>query len=173
MQLSCTHWFWAQISQRGNWRLVTHGILRAVLVIGNPLSWIPTTGNLKMRGGRSLKIFFIPTHKILDQPWRNLTSLKLCKCSHVPHLSPRVISNLWQNKNQPSLPWSSTNTSHAFNYATLLQKRLRGIFWTTETTFSPSFPWLTSETKWKTFDSPRIFISFSYTRNKQNNPSPR
>ena len=113
MQLSCTHWFWAQISQKGNWRLVTHRILRAVLVIGNPLSWIPTTGNLKIRGGRSPKIFFIPIHKVLDEPWRNLTSLKLCKCSHVPHLSPRVISTSNRTKtNHHYLDHLQTHRTH-------------------------------------------------------------
>ena len=31
--------------------------------------------------------FYIPIHNVLEQPCRNFTSLKLCKCSQIPHPS--------------------------------------------------------------------------------------
>ena len=41
---------------------------------------------------RKVIIFYIPIHKVLEQPWRHFTSLKLCKCSQIPHPSTRVSS---------------------------------------------------------------------------------
>ena len=35
-------------------------------------------------------IFHIPIHKASEQPWRHVTSLKLCKCSQISHPSPKV-----------------------------------------------------------------------------------
>ena len=37
-------------------------------------------------------IFYIPIHKVLEQPWRHFTSLKRWKCFQIPHLSTRVSS---------------------------------------------------------------------------------
>ena len=37
-------------------------------------------------------IFCIPIHQVFEQPWRHFTSLKLCKCSQIPHPSTRVSS---------------------------------------------------------------------------------
>ena len=31
-------------------------------------------------------------HKVLEQLWKHFTSLKLCKCSQISHISPRVAS---------------------------------------------------------------------------------
>ena len=33
--------------------------------------------------------FHIPIYKVLEQSWRNLTSLKMCKCSQNPHPASR------------------------------------------------------------------------------------
>ena len=41
---------------------------------------------------RKVIIFYIRIHKVLEQPWRHFTSLKLCKCSQIPHPSTRVSS---------------------------------------------------------------------------------
>ena len=49
-------------------------------------------------------------HKVLQQTWRHFTSLKQCKCSQIPLLSPRV---------------TSTSNRNALNYATSLAIRLR------------------------------------------------
>ena len=46
----------------------------------------------------SLKIFDIPTHKVLEKHWRNFTSLKLSEFSQIPHPSPRVTSTFNSRK---------------------------------------------------------------------------
>ena len=48
-------------------------------------------------GGESKKNY-IPIHKVLEQPWRHFTSLKLCKCFQVPHPSPRVTATSSRTK---------------------------------------------------------------------------
>ena len=56
-------------------------------------------------------------HKVLQQTWRHFTSLKLCKCSQIPHSSPRV---------------TSTTNRNTLNYATSLVIRLKESFQTPE-----------------------------------------
>ena len=41
--------------------------------------------------GRVLRLY-VPIHKILEQPWRYFTSLKLCNCYQIPPPSLRVPS---------------------------------------------------------------------------------
>ena len=41
---------------------------------------------------RKVIIFYIPIYKVLEQPWRQFTSLKLDKCSPIPHASIKVAS---------------------------------------------------------------------------------
>ena len=41
---------------------------------------------------RKVIIFYVPIHKVLEQPWRYFTSLKLCKCPQIRHPSTRVSS---------------------------------------------------------------------------------
>ena len=93
----------------------------------------------------SLKIFDIPTHKVLEKHWRNFTSLKLSEFSQIPHPSPRVTSTFNSRKaNHHSItphthphPHTHTHThtqththTDALNYATSLARRLRESSWT-------------------------------------------
>ena len=46
-----------------------------------------TVVELIMRG-----VFYIPIHKVLEKPRKLFTSMKLCKCSQIPHPSTKVVS---------------------------------------------------------------------------------
>ena len=47
---------------------------------------------MKPRAPISLSNMRNRNHKVLDQPWRNFTSLKLCQSSPIPQPPPRVTS---------------------------------------------------------------------------------
>ena len=71
--------------------------------------------------------FYILIHKVLQQPWRHFTSLKLCKCSQMPHSSPRVAPTLNTTKiNHHWFHHLQTLYTHTLNYATSLAVALRG-----------------------------------------------
>ena len=75
--------------------------------------------------GESLKKIYIPIHKVLELPWRHFTSLKLHKCSEIPHPSPRVTSI--SNRTKTNHCWLNLlQTLHIHYYANSLAKRLRG-----------------------------------------------
>ena len=69
--------------------------------------------------GRVLS-FYTPIHKVLEQPWRHFTSLKLCKCYQIPHPSVRVTSTPMKQKPTTTIDLSSTITPHTLNYTTSL-----------------------------------------------------
>ena len=89
------------------------------------------------------------TPSILEQSWRNLTFLKLCKSSQISHQSPRVettpkrtkTNHHWLNHLQPILI--------TLIYANPLAVGLRGSSQTpgVKQGNPSSFPWLTPETK--------------------------
>ena len=54
--------------------------------------WSQTLYYLQMLPRRVI-IFYGPIHKALEWPWRHFPSLKLCKCSQIPHPSTIVASN--------------------------------------------------------------------------------
>ena len=130
-------------------------------------------------GGESKKNY-IPIHKVLEQPWRHFTSLKLCKCFQVPHPSPRVTAT--SSRTKTNHHWlNHLQTLHTYWITSLRSRkdcegRALNSWGNTRKSWShlsPSLPRLTTETKCKTLDSPSILISFSYTRSKKKNSSPR
>ena len=58
-----------------------------LLNFGLELSSILLSDNI-----REILRFYIPICKVLEQPWRNFTSLELCKCSWIMHPLPRAAS---------------------------------------------------------------------------------
>ena len=118
---------------------------------------------------------------ILEQPSRQLTVLKPCKCSQIlyPSLWVASIPNRTKTNHYwfDNLQLLQTHThTHRVNYSTQLCKLPEGKFsnpwgntgksWTHSTT---SFLWVTPESK--RWCSPRILSLFSYIRNKKMNLS--
>ena len=120
------------------------------------LSLLGTRSSMNNGVGESKKNY-ISIHKVLEQTWRHFTSLKLCKCSQIPHSSPRV---------------TSTTNRNTLNYATSLVIRLKESFQTPEViqenlclTSLPHSLDQHQKKKDKALDSPCVLILFSYTRN--------
>ena len=120
---------------------------------------------------------YLPFQKVLEQPWIHSTSLKLCRSSQIPPSSSRVASAF--NRTKPTtIGLIISHTLHTLNY--LARNKTEGKLvnpWDNTrkswTHLSPSILSLTSGTKRFTLDSPSILISFSYTRKKKKNPSPK
>ena len=70
--------------------LATNGNQDGVPQIG--YKWSQPLYYLQLLLLRRVIMFYISVHKVLEQPWRHFTSLKLWKCSQIPHPSIRVAS---------------------------------------------------------------------------------
>ena len=88
-QISYPHCCLTLIWQNKNRELATHGNQAGALKIGyqcsQPLYY------LQLLLWRVI-ILYIPIHKVLEQPWRHFTSLKLCKYSQILQPLPRLTS---------------------------------------------------------------------------------
>ena len=88
-QISWPHCYWTKIwkARIENWP--PFGKRTGVLHIG--YQWSQPLYCLQLLL-RKVITFYIPIHKVLEQSWRHFASLKLCKCSQIPHPSTRVSS---------------------------------------------------------------------------------
>ena len=82
----CSHRKWTQIWQSRDGEPPTHGNRTGVTQTGH--QWLQPPHYPQPSLKRA--IIHMATHKALEQPRRCFTSLKLCKCSQIPHPSPRA-----------------------------------------------------------------------------------
>ena len=76
--------------------------------------------------GRAFR-FHTPIHKVLEYPWKHFTFLKLCKCSQIPHPSPRVASTHNRTKtNHHQLNHLQTLHKHTLKLNHLAHDRSEG-----------------------------------------------
>ena len=91
-------------------------------------------------------------HKILEQPWRHFTCLKLCLCSQIPQLPPRVTSISNRTKTNTSLIIYKHTTRTKLNHLThrMTEGKLPHPLDNTKKSWTyllPSFLWLIPKTK--------------------------
>ena len=84
--------------------------------------------------GRAFR-FYIPIYKVLEQTWKYFTSLKLCKCSQIPHSLPRIVSTPNRTKtNHHQLNHRQTTRTHTHQVTRPRSRQVkRGSFQTPET----------------------------------------
>ena len=149
ISISCPHCFCTQISWNGNRRLTTNGKRAGILLIADLQSWL--LHHLQLFNERISK-FYIPIHKVLEQPLIHLAPLKLCKGSQIPHPWPRVAST--SNRIKTHHHWlyhlSSTNLCH------LSRKKTEG-----------KLPNPCDETRKSWTQLSHLFIPFINKRNKK------
>ena len=84
--------------------LASHRIWTRTPPDWEPADWeSPWLGTRSSTNNGGVTKFYTPIHKVLEKPWKHFTSLKLCKCSQIPHPSPRVAST--SNRTETNHHW--------------------------------------------------------------------